>query len=140
MLKKDTCLLWLLLCVLAIPHLFSSCNKLSSHEKQFVGSYFIPVISETDPLIELHADGTSLIRAEIPGEVGIEVPGQWSIDNNLLVIENSPEKAEVKGNSNRIGNIARTITRQIKSYDKQTLVLIDEGLEYAYKRRRTVAD
>lgn len=119
----------------AVSSMLVSCDGLSSREKEFVGDYYIPVVSESTAALELRKDGNSVIRAEIPGELNVEVPGEWSIEDNNLVIRNKPEKIKVKGNRSLLGKIAKEIVRPIKSYDHRTLVLVDSGIEYAYHRR-----
>lgn len=133
--KTENISLWALVTALAFSAIFSSCGRLSGKEKEFIGAYYNPAVSETTPAFELRDDGSSVIRAEIPGEINVSVPGNWSIEGNILVIENNPEKAVISGDKSMMGEISRKIRRSIRSYDKQTLVLIDEGLEYAYRRR-----
>lgn len=120
---------------LALSSMLSSCGGMSRKEKDFVGSYYVPVISETTAAMELHKDGTSLLRAEIPGEINVEVPGKWHIHEGNLVIDNEAEHIKVNGDRRLLGRIAEKIVRPIKYYDKSRLVLVDRGLELAYRRR-----
>ena len=55
--------------------LLAACGGLSEQEEKMVGKYYIPALSDTNPLIELNADRTSVLRAIRPGDITCSVTG-----------------------------------------------------------------
>lgn len=112
-----------------------SCG-MSEGEKKFIGNYFIPEVSDSEPIFELHSDGTSIYRAGVPGEVSVKIPGKWHIEkNNRLVFDNDLKHTVVKGDSTRLGKISPTIERKILSYNNVSLIVLDKGIQYCFRRR-----
>ena len=56
--------------------LLSACGGLSStKEKQIVGLYYNPAVSDREPVFELNSDGSSVMRAIRPDVLTLSVKG-----------------------------------------------------------------
>lgn len=60
--------------LMTFASILSGCSHLSSEAKEMVGCYFIPEVSQDDPLMELNANGSCVIRAVKPGVLTMSVP------------------------------------------------------------------
>lgn len=110
---------------------------LSDEEKAIVGNYYIPEVSDALPLIELHPDGTSVMRAIRPQVLTYAVDGTWHIDGDSLIIVNDLSSIEVDGDETLIGDISARSAHAIASKTDLTLSLIhDGGVIYEYHRRK----
>lgn len=115
--------------------ILQSCG-MSESEKRFIGNYFIPEVSDSEPVFELHSDGTSIYRAGVPGELSVRIPGKWHVErNNQLVFDNDLKHTIIKGDSSRLGSIAPKIERKILSFNNVSLVVLDKGIQYCFRRR-----
>lgn len=112
-----------------------SCSRLTREAKAIAGSYFIPEISEEDPLLELNSDATCILRAIKPGVISYSLSGRWNVKNDSLVVEINPESLSFKGDSSLIGTISEHYSRKITGYNDLTLTLEKEGVQYVYYKR-----
>lgn len=116
--------------------LLTACGGLSKQEKRMVGNYYIADISDSRPLIELHADGTSVMRAIRPGELSFFVTGQWKVDNDSLIIVNDPSSISIEeGDPAFIGEVTPRVAYPIEHFDDATLRITKQGIVYDYHRR-----
>lgn len=101
-----------------------------------VGNYYIADISDSRPLIELHADGSSLMRAIRPGELSFFVTGQWSVDNDSLIIVNDVSSITIEeGDPAFVGEVSPRVAYPIENFDDTTLRIKKHGIIYDYHRR-----
>lgn len=120
----------------AVAMLFAACGGMSEQEKRMVGSYYIPDITDSRPLIELHADGSSLMRAVRPGELSFFVTGTWSVDNDSLIILNDASSITIEeGDPAFVGDVSPRVAYPIVRYDETTLCIEKHGVIYDYHRR-----
>lgn len=113
-----------------------SCGGLSKQEKQMVGKYYIPAVSDTKPLIELNEDGTSVLRAIRPGDITYSVSGTWSSDGDSLVIVNDSTSITIEdGDPGLVGHVTRRVAYPIRSFNESTLTIQRQGINYDYHRR-----
>lgn len=116
--------------------LLASCGGLTDQEKRMVGKYYIPALSDTNPLIELNADGTSVLRAIRPGDITYSVTGVWKIDNDSLIIESDSTSITIEdGDPGLVGHVSRRVAYPIKGYNESTLSIVRQGITYDYHRR-----
>ena len=113
----------------------ASCSHLSSEAREIVGNYYIPEISNDDPLFELRDDATCTIRAIWPGVLTYAVDGKWNVANDSLVALLDVTTLEWEGDSSLIGDVAQRYTRQIVDYDETSLTVRKDGVNYVYQRR-----
>lgn len=73
----------------------SACGGLSDKEKQMVGNYYIPAVSDTRPLLELGNKRDAVIRAIRPGELSYCVTGKWELSGDTLVIQTDPSSITI---------------------------------------------
>ena len=78
-----------------------------------VGEYYIPEISEDDPVMELNSNGTCLFRAIKPGVLTYVVRGTWNVVNDSLTVQLDPTTLEWEGDSLSIGEIPTKSSRHI---------------------------
>lgn len=122
--------------VLPVCLLLAACGGLSSREKQMVGKYYISAVSDSNPLIELNADGTSVLRAIAPGEITFSVSGTWHADEDSLIIENDSTSITIEdGDPGLVGHVSRRVAYPIHSFNEQILSLERQGIIYDYRRR-----
>lgn len=100
-----------------------------------VGEYYIPEISEDDPVMELNSDGTCLFRAIKPGVLTYVVRGTWNVVNDSLTAQLDPATLEWEGDSLSIGEIPVKSSRHIVMFNDLNLELENEGIHYMYHRR-----
>lgn len=112
-----------------------SCNRLSKQAKEMVGNYYIPEISEDEPLMELRKDGKCTIRAINPGVLTISVDGRWNVLDDSLKIDLKPETIITQGDSTLVGNIPQHIGKSIVEFNGISLTVNDGGITYVYHRR-----
>lgn len=125
------------LCVaMGIAGILASCGGLSKRERQMVGKYYIPAVSDTRPLIELGADRSALLRAIRPGELSFYVTGRWEVDGDSLVIVNDASSITIEdGDPSLVGTVAQRVAYPIISSDETMLRIERHGIEYDYHRR-----
>lgn len=112
----------------------ASCG-LSSREKAMVGQYFIPEISDIDPLYELGKDGRSVMRAVRPEVLTATIHGRWHVKDDSLVIENDLATLRVDGDSSLMGAVAQREAYPITDFNGVSLTLNKDGIDYIYHRR-----
>lgn len=116
--------------------LLASCGGLTDQEKRMVGKYYVPALSDTNPLIELNADGTSVLRAIRPGDITYSVTGVWKVDNDSLIIESDSTSITIEdGDPGLVGHVSRRVAYPIKGYNESTLSIVRQGITYDYHRR-----
>lgn len=113
----------------------ASCSHLSPEAKKMVGEYYIPEISEDDPVMELNSNGTCLFRAIKPGVLTYVVRGTWNVVNDSLTVQLDPTSLEWEGDSLSIGEIPTKSSRHIVMFNDMNLELENEGIRYMYHRR-----
>lgn len=99
------------------------------------GNYYIPEISEDDPMLELRKDATCTMRAIKPALLTYSVEGTWNVVNDSLVAELDPSTLKWEGDSSLIGEITNHYSRHIVSYNEVTLTVDRNGVQYVYHRR-----
>lgn len=133
--KSVTVLLVTALSSLALT-LLSACGGMTDREKQMVGKYYIPAVSDTNPLIELNADGTSVLRAIRPGDITYSVTGTWHADEDSLIIVNDSTSITIEdGDPGLVGHVTRRVAYPISSFNESTLSIERQGIVYDYHRR-----
>lgn len=123
-----------LLITVAAIGLLAGCG-LSTREKEMVGNYFISEISDIEPLYELRADGTSVMRAIRPEVLTCWVEGQWRIEGDSLIFENDLSTVKFEGDRSLMGDVAPRSAYRITDYNGVTLTLRKDGIDYVYHRR-----
>ena len=104
----------------------SACGGLSDKEKQMVGNYYIPAVSDTRPLLELGNKRDAVIRAIRPGELSYCVTGKWELSGDTLVIQTDPAL---------VGTVAPRVAYPVKAFSENTLTIDRQGVTYDYHRR-----
>lgn len=136
---KDVCRkLYKAVPIAMLPLLMSlaSCDGLDSYEKTMVGKYYNTAISDTNPVIELNKDRTSVLRASRPGEITYSVKGRWHGYPDSLVVDNDPSSITIEeGDPAMVGHVAEHIVLRIKSFNESTMTVDHGGLSYDYHRR-----
>lgn len=120
-----------LLCACAI----AGCSHLSSEAKEMVGDYYIPEVSQDEPLMELNSDGTCMIRAIRPGVLTMSVPGKWNVLRDSLMVQLDEKGLVTTGDSTLVGNIPSEIKKAVVEFNGTTLTLEYDGVQYVYLRR-----
>lgn len=127
---------FILLCALSLSVLLQACGGLSDEEKQMVGKYYIPAISDTTPLMELNADRTSVLRAISPGNLTYSVSGKWKFDKDSLVIENDSTSITIEdGDPGLVGHVSPRVAYPVRAFNECTLTIERQGITYDYHRR-----
>lgn len=121
--------------VIAASLLTSGCNPLSDEAKEMVGNYYIPVISEDQPMMELRGDGRCVIRAIRPGVLTYQVPGKWNVENDTLRMVLDPEGMTWEGDSSLIDEVPPEIKRAVVEFTGVNLTLKQNGILKVYHRR-----
>lgn len=119
----------------ALAVLMSSCGRLSDQAKEMVGNYYIPVISEDQPLMELNGNGECVVRAIRPGVLVYEVPGSWNVENDTLLIKLKPEDIVWEGDSSLIGDVPPELKRAVVEFTGVNLTLKQNDILKVYRRR-----
>lgn len=116
--------------------LLAACGGLSEQEEKMVGKYYIPALSDTNPLIELNADRTSVLRAIRPGDITYSVTGVWKVENDSLIIESDSTSITIEdGDPGLVGHVSRRVAYPIKDFNESTLSIQRQGITYDYHRR-----
>lgn len=116
--------------------LLAACGGLSEQEEKMVGKYYIPALSDTNPLIELNADRTSVLRAIRPGDITYSVAGVWKVENDSLIIESDSTSITIEdGDPGLVGHVSRRVAYPIKDFNESTLSIQRQGITYDYHRR-----
>lgn len=114
----------------------AACGGLSEQEEKMVGKYYIPALSDTNPLIELNADRTSVLRAIRPGDITYSVTGVWKVENDSLIIESDSTSITIEdGDPGLVGHVSRRVAYPIKDFNESTLSIQRQGITYDYHRR-----
>lgn len=116
--------------------LLAACGGLSEQEEKMVGKYYIPALSDTNPLIELNSDRTSVLRAIRPGDITYSVTGVWKVENDSLIIESDSTSITIEdGDPGLVGHVSRRVAYPIKDFNESTLSIKRQGITYDYHRR-----
>ncbi len=116
--------------------LLAACGGLSEQEEKMVGKYYIPALSDTNPLIELNSDRTSVLRAIRPGDITYSVTGVWKVENDSLIIESDSTSITIEdGDPGLVGHVSRRVAYPIKDFNESTLSIQRQGITYDYHRR-----
>lgn len=116
--------------------LLAGCGGMSEQEKQMIGKYYIPAVSDSRPLIELDEEYHSVLRAIRPGELSFSVTGEWRVCNDSLIIENDVSSITIEeGDPGLVGNIAPRVAYPILNFGENVLSLKRGGVVYDYHRR-----
>ncbi|MDE7025767.1 MAG: hypothetical protein K2O88_07795 [Paramuribaculum sp.] len=126
--------------LMTFASILSGCSHLSSEAKEMVGCYFIPEVSQDDPLMELNANGSCVIRAVKPGVLTMSVPGTWNVLNDSLIVELDPSGLVTEGDSTLVGNIPLTLKKSVVDFNGTNLTLEYDGVQYVYLRRGQTKD
>lgn len=114
----------------------TSCGGMTDVEKKMVGKYYIPAVSDTNPLIELNADGTSVLRAIRPNDITFSVTGTWKMVDDSLIIVNDPTSITIEdGDPSLVGTVSPRISYPVKDFNESTLSIVRDGIVYDYHRR-----
>lgn len=115
----------------------TGCGGMTDREKQMVGKYYIPAVSDSHPMIELNDENMAVIRAIRPGELSFFVTGTWKVRNDSLIIENDASSITIEeGDPALVGTVAPRVAYPILSYDETVLRLKRGGAIYDYHRRQ----
>lgn len=115
---------------------FTSCNRLSKQEKEMVGKYYNPALSDMKPVIELGADRSAVVRAIRPGDLTYSVKATWKASEDSLIL--FPDSASItveEGDPAAVGHVAPRLSWPIVSRNEQTLTLIRDRNTIDYHRR-----
>lgn len=116
--------------------LLAACGGLSEQEEKMIGKYYIPALSDTNPLIELNSDRTSVLRAIRPGDITYSVTGVWKVENDSLIIESDSTSITIEdGDPGLVGHVSRRVAYPIKDFNESTLSIQRQGITYDYHRR-----
>lgn len=113
----------------------ASCSKLSPEAREITGRYYIPEISEEEPLLELNPDATITVRAIKPQVLTYQINGNWDVVDGNIVATLDPSSLTWEGDSSLIGNIPESYTRRIVGHTDLTLTIDRDGIAYVYHRR-----
>ena len=114
----------------------TACSGMSKRERQMVGRYYIPAISDTSPLLELGEDNRSVMRAIRPGELSFSVAGTWHVTEDSLIIINDISSITIEdGDPGLVGTVAPRVAYPIVAYSENTLRIERQGAIYDYYRR-----
>lgn len=128
-------LLTAIIMMLAFSLTTTSCHRLSKQAKAMIGNYYIPEISEDDPLLELRSDATCTIRAIKPSVLTYAVDGTWDVVDDSIVATLKPETLKSEGDTTLIGEIPIKYARKITGFNGLTLTIEKDGVHYVYHRR-----
>lgn len=128
------------LIALAAAALLWSCSPLSDEAKQIVGNYYIPELSNDEPMLELDADGTCHVHAIKKGVLSYSVPGEWNVRDSIIIFDLDPAGLTFEGDSALIGDIPRHMEKTVREADEFSLTLEVDGIDYVYQRRNPSAE
>lgn len=116
--------------------LITGCGGMTDREKQMVGKYYIPAVSDTRPMIELNNENRAVVSAIRPGELSFFVTGTWKVRNDSLIIENDASSITIEeGDPALVGTVASRVAYPILGYDETVLRINRGGIVYDYHRR-----
>lgn len=115
--------------------LTASCSKLSPEAREIVGSYYNGELSQTEPVLELKADGTCLVRAIRPGVLTYSVEGTWNVVNDSLLMTLDPATVATDGPIDLIGKIPEHYASKIVDHTDFNIQLEQGGATYLYHRQ-----
>lgn len=122
--------------IIAPLTLLCACSGMSDQEKQMVGKYYIPALSDTRPLLELNPERKAVIRAIRPGELSFFVEGTWKVEDDSLIIVNDASSITIEdGDPSLVGTVAPRVAYPILSFNDNTLRIERGGIRYDYHRR-----
>lgn len=114
----------------------TACGGLSKQEEMMVGKYYIPAISDTNPLIELNADRSAVVRAIRQGDITYSVSGRWKLDaDSLIIVTDSTSITIEEGDPGLVGSVSPRLAYPIKDFNESTLTIERQGITYDYHRR-----
>ena len=119
----------------AVLTLLGSCSHLSPEAKKMAGRYYIPGVSEDEPLLDLRSDGHCTVTKVVPGVVKFSVEGRWNVRNDSLVARLSPEKLTVDGDRGLVGDVPESMAFRITRFNDVSLTIERDGINYTYHRR-----
>jgi len=126
----------MLLLQLAALSSLASCGGMSEREKGMVGKYYIPAVSDTNPLMELDADRGAVLRAIRPGELSFYVKGTWHVEDDSLIIVNDISSITIEeGDPSLVGTVAPRVAYPVLHADETVLRIEKQGIPYDYHRR-----
>ncbi len=126
----------LLYALLATTSLLTvSCSKLSPEAREIIGTYYNGELSQTDPVLELNADGTCLVRAIRPGVLTYSVEGTWNVANDSLLMTLDPNTVAADGPADLVGKIPERYASKIVDHTEFNLQLEQGGATYLYHRQ-----
>ncbi len=113
-----------------------ACGGMSKREKQMVGHYYIPAVSDTSPLLELGEENNSVMRAIRPGELSFSVSGKWHVEGDSLIIVNDASSITIEdGDPGLVGDVAERVAYPIVAFEENILRIARQGVIYDYYRR-----
>ena len=121
----------------AILALAASCSGLSREAKEIVGDYYNTELSQTEPVMELHKDGTCVIRAIRPGVLTYSVDGRWNVEHDSLVMTLDPSTLSSRGDASLVGHIPSRYAVRIIEHNDFNMTLEQGGATYLYTRHNT---
>lgn len=124
----------------AVLAMASACSHLSSHAQRIAGDYYIPEVSEDQPIMELRSDGTCTFRAIRPGVLTYQVEGEWDVDGGMLTASLDTASVTFTGDSTLIGKIPQQVSRRIIKDSDTSMDLEQDGVAYTYHRRYHAAE
>lgn len=113
----------------------TACSHLSPEAKKMAGRYYIPEVSEDEPLLDLRKDGHCTVTKVVPGVVRFSVEGRWNVRNDSLVARLLPDRLSVEGDSALVGNIPESMAFHITKFNEVSLTIERDGVNYTYHRR-----
>ena len=126
--------------ILAASIATAGCNRLSPKAEAIAGNYYIPEISEEEPLLELRRYATLTLRAIKPGVLTYSIDGTWDVAEGAtadsLVAMLDPATLKWNGDSSLIGDIPRRYAKRITEISDLTITIEKEGVAYVYHRRQ----
>lgn len=112
-----------------------SCNRLTDEAKAMVGDYYIPEISQDQPIFELKDNGKCVVSAVEPNVLTYHIEGKWNVIDDSLKIDLDPQKITFEGDSTLIPEIKdRHRSYAVVSYNDINLVVRRDGLQYSLHR------
>lgn len=125
------------LAAIALTLTLHACSGLSSRAKQMTGDYYLPSVSENEPVMELNPSGKCVLHAIKPDVMSYTVEGKWNVKDDSLIIKTEGKAQNVTGDTTvvRVGNIPTHISYFISDFNEHTLTLQRDGNDYVYSRR-----
>lgn len=127
-----------ILTMLIAAILLSSCGGLSSKEKQIVGLYYNPAVSDREPVFEFYSDGSCVMRAIRPDVLTLSVKGTWHVVDDTLVIHHNLATVTAVGDTSIVGTVAPVFRAKLIDHTDYTMILDRDGIEYEFLKRNVV--